>query len=250
MSFLKSLFGGGSSSKQSAAPAASSSSVGSSSSHSSNNNGAVNGSIERLETTIELLEKREEVLTKKCEQELLKAKSFMEKKNKNAALQCMKKKKMLEEQLTNIAAQKANMETMKFAIQNAAMNKEVLVAQRQAATGLKQLNKTMDAEQVEETMDGIRETMDQSKSVAEALAQPLDDGIMDEDELLADLENELAGMEMEEQPTMKVAAPAAKSDATALPAMPNVPTKPLPKPIAVRDEDEEALAALEAELNS
>lgn len=239
---FKRLFGGGSSAdsakKSSSAPSGGGGGSGGS-------NGSVNGGIERLDTTIELLEKREMVLEKKCEQELLKAKAFMEKKNKNGALQCMKRKKMFEEQMHNIAAQKANMETMKFAIQNTAMNKEVLDTQRRAAQDLQRMNKTMNAEQVEDDMDNLREAMDQAKTVSEALTQPLDDQLLDEDELMAELEDELSNLE-----GLEVEPVAAKKPAEALPVMPALPTKELPKKKPVVDEDEEALRALEAELNS
>lgn len=207
-------------------------------------NGQVNGGIERLDSTIELLEKREAVLEKKCEQELLKAKACMDKKNKAGALQCMKRKKMFEEQMNNIAAQKVNMETMKFAIQNTAMNKEVLDTQRRAAQDLTRMNKTMNAEQVEEDMDNLREAMDQAKTVSEALTQPLDDQMLDEDELMAELEGELEGLE-----SIGATKTTTKEAPEALPAMPALPNKALPAK-AVVDEDEEALRQLEMELNS
>lgn len=238
MSMFKRLFGGGEKKEPVVvAPAAT-----------APNNGSVAGGVERLDGTIELLEKREAVLEKKCEQELLKAKAFMEKKNKNGALQCMKRKKMYEEQLSNIAAQKANMETMKFAIQNTAMNKEVLDAQRRAAMDLQRMNKQMNAEQVEEDMDKLRDAMDQAKTVVDVLTQPLDDQMLDEDELMGELEAELAGLE-DAEPTKTTAG--AQRQGADLPAMPAVPTKELPKkkPVVV-DEDEEALRQLEAELNS
>lgn len=240
MSMFAKLFGSSKSSSSTASkPAPSSGSGGAS-------NGQVNGGIERLDTTIELLEKREAVLEKKCEQELLKAKAFMEKKNKTGALQCMKRKKMYEEQMSNIAAQKVNMETMKFAIQNTAMNKEVLETQRRAAQDLTRMNKTMNAEQVEEDMDNLREAMDQAKTVSEAIGQPLDDGLLDEDELMQELEDELGQLEeLENAPKAK-----ANTKPEALPAMPALPNKPMPAKQPVVDEDEEALRQLEMELNS
>jgi charged multivesicular body protein 4A/B len=241
MSMFKRLFGGSSSSgTPSTKPPASSGGGGSGAS-----NGQVNGGIERLDSTIELLEKREAVLEKKCEQELLKAKAFMDKKNKTGALQCMKRKKMFEEQLSNIAAQKVNMETMKFAIQNTAMNKEVLDTQRRAAQDLTKMNKTMNAEQVEEDMDNLREAMDQAKTVSEALTQPLDDQMLDEDELMAELEGELEGLE-----GISTAPTKTSTQAEAMPAMPALPSKALPAKHVAVDEDEEALRQLEMELNS
>jgi charged multivesicular body protein 4A/B len=158
----------------------------------------------------------------------------------------MKRKKMYEEQLNNIAAQKVNMETMKFAIQNTAMNQSVLDTQRRAAQDLMKMNKTMNVDQVEEDMDNLREAMDQAKTVSEALVQPLDDGMLDEDDLMAELENELGALEeLDDAPKARVT-----TKQEALPAMPSLPVKPLPSKQPVVDEDEEALRQLEMELNS
>lgn len=196
--------------------------------------------MEDMDAAIDLLEKRESALEKRMEAELMKAKQFYAKKNTQGALQCMKRKKMYEEQLLNISAQKQNLETLKFTIQNQTMNQEVLKAQVAAKDELKQSNKKMNADKIEDNMDELMEEMDKANQVSEALRQPIDNNFVDEDELMNELEMELDGMNMEETPEAE----------TKMPEMPKVPNAKLPaKPKKTKtQEDEDALAALEAEL--
>lgn len=230
------LFGGGSKESKSAPPPPSSG---------GNTGGGVTSALEKLNTTIELLEKREAVLDVKIEGELAKAKQFMEKKNKAGALQCMKRKKTFEDQKMSLSTQKMNMETMKDALEVSSMNKMTLDATKIAAGQLQKENKAVNAEQIEDQMEDIREAMDQHKAVQEALGTALDDQAVDEDDLMAELEDAMA--ELEEKPAVAVK----KATSAELPAMPSVPSKELPKKKpAVVDEEEEALRQLEADLNS
>ncbi|KAH9598234.1 Snf7 family [Trypanosoma melophagium] len=203
--------------------------------------GSVTHSLEKLDSAVELLEKREAVLEKKMEAELERAKQYHAKKNTQAALQCMKRKKLYEEQLMSISAQKQNLETLKFTIQNQNMNNEVLEAQQRAKEELKQSNKKMNADRVEENMEELLEEMDKANAVAEALRQPLDNQVLDEEDLMGELMAELEDTKVHET--------------VALPTMPHVPTGDLPQKTKKQeeeevDEDEEALRALEAELQS
>ena len=238
------LFGSKDKSSSSTPPPSSSAGGGSSST-----GGGVTNALEKLNTTIELLEKREQLLDKKMEAELAKAKQYMEKKNKAGALQCMKRKKTYEDQKDSLITQKANMERMKDALEVSAMNRVTLEATKHAAGQLQKENKAVNAEQIEDQMEDIREAMDQHKAVQEALGTALDDQVVDEDELMAELEDAMAELE-EPQPAVSV-APKKSAASAELPAMPAVPSKELPKkkPVVV-DEDEEALRQLEAELNS
>ncbi|GET93478.1 hypothetical protein, conserved [Leishmania tarentolae] len=196
--------------------------------------------MEDMDAAIELLEKREAALEKRMEGELAKAKQLYAKKNTQGALQCMKRKKMYEEQLLNIGAQKQNLETLKFTVQNQSMNQEVLRAQIRAKDELKRSNKQMKAEKIEDNMDDLMEEMDRANQVSEALRQPLDNNFVDEDELMNELEMEIDGMDLEET----------QGTDMKLPEMPAVPSQKLPaKPAkTTTQEDEDALAALEAEL--
>ncbi|EPY37129.1 charged multivesicular body protein 4 [Strigomonas culicis] len=200
--------------------------------------------VEKLDTSIDLLEKREGILQKKIETELGNAKQFYAKKNTQGALACMKRKKTYEDQLISIGAQKNNMETLKFTLQQQSMNKEIIEAQMSAKNELKKENKRMNADKIEDTMDDLIEEMDKANQVSQALQQPLDSNFVDEDDLMAELE-----LEMDES---ALEAPAQTTHVeTKLPQMPAVPSSKLPakpKVMSKEEEDEEALRLLEREL--
>lgn len=210
--------------------------------------------IEQLDNAIEILEKKISLNERKASVELEKAKEYNSKGNKAFALQCMKRKKQLEEQITSSYAQMSNLETMRTKLQESAMLKQVMQATRAGANRLEQDNKEMNAEQIEDEREKIQDIMDQQKAVAEALSQPLDGEYVDEDELLGELDD-LMELEAEEAAAAKVPAAKTKTQqaAAVLPDMPSVPKTKLPvKPVEVEEEgeDEAALRALEAELNS
>lgn len=212
--------------------------------------GGVAQSMENLDNTIELLEKREQVLEKKIEAEVARAKEFLGKNNKAMAMQCMKRKKMYEDQILKLQAQKDNMETMRFTLQEQAMNREVLEAQRRAGQQLNQLNAGMNADRVEDDMDDIRDAMDQANDVTNALTQSLDQNVVDEDDLMAELD-ELAGATT--TTTTTTATTQQVKPANTVPselAGLSVPGGNMPEPKQQETDEEAALAALEAELNA
>lgn len=58
-------------------------------------------SIDNLNTKEEQLEKKRQILEKKMEEEVIKAKQFLKEKKKAQATMCLKKKKMYEHQVKN-----------------------------------------------------------------------------------------------------------------------------------------------------
>jgi charged multivesicular body protein 4 len=153
-----------------------------------------NKTIENLNKTLEQQQKRELFLQKEIEKQLELAKSYNQKKNKNAALACLKKKKNLEKQLEGVRGQMANIETMKGQIEESTMNIESIKAQKAAAKTLQNVLKTATPEKVDKVMDKVRDAMDDAKEVSEALSQSLGTEAIDEGEL----EDELNQLEAED----------------------------------------------------
>jgi charged multivesicular body protein 4 len=206
--------------------------------------------IHKMNDTIDAMDQREQMLMKKIEQETQKAKEAMAKKNKNLALLCMKRKKLYEDNLGKLTAQRANMETIKITMEDTAMNAEVLGAQRAATNELQRINQSMNADQVEDDMDKMREAMDDQQRIAEMLGQPIGNDMVDEDDLMDEL-----NLMMVEEKKEKAKATAAKPKVDEAPLdLPKVPTSKLPEKTKApveeeEDEDEAALRRLEAELN-
>ena len=198
-------------------------------------------SISKLRETLEMLEKREEYLQKKCEQELQNAKKFMAQKNKRSAAMCLKRKKTYESQMEKLGGARMTIEQQVMTLEGANVSLQAMNAMKQGAASMKQIHGQMNIDQVDDTMDDIREQMDIANEINEAISQPLGD-MYDEDELLNELE-ELEQEGIEEQFLNSQATPA-----TSLPSAPSTnpiasqPTK------APQKSEEEELRLLEASM--
>ncbi|EPS70822.1 hypothetical protein M569_03937, partial [Genlisea aurea] len=58
--------------------------------------------LEKLTETLEMLEKKEKLLMKKVAEEVEKAKEHTKAKNKTAAIRCLKRKRLYEQQIENL----------------------------------------------------------------------------------------------------------------------------------------------------
>jgi len=196
-------------------------------------------SIAKLRETVDMLEKREQYLQKKCDQQTAEAKKFMQQKNKRAALMCLKRKKTYEAQVEKLAGARMTIETQVMTLEGANVNLEAMNAMKMGATTMKAIHRDMDVDKVDDTMEEIREQMDIANEISDAIAQPLGGEVFDDDELLNELE-ELEQTSLDEQLLGLDTTPAQK--------LPSVPTKvPVAPQKATASEDDE-LKALEASM--
>lgn len=210
--------------------------------------------IQQMDDTLESMELREQLLMKKIDAETTRAKDALAKKNKNLAILCMKRKKMYEQNLEKLMAQRGNMETVKITMEDTTMTLQVLQAQRAATSQLVTMNQQMGAEQVEDDIDKLRDAIDEQARIADLLQQDVNPNVVDEDELMDELKEMMAA----DKKQAKVAA--APAPATKLPEMPAVPSGDIaaaPKPkvatkTMTKEEEEEAemIRQLESELNA
>lgn len=189
-----------------------------------------------------MLEKREAVLQKKCEAELNAAKQFSKDKNKRAALQALKKKKLYEGQMENLANQQLRVQDQLITLEGARMTTETVSALKQSAAEMKRLSKQVNIENVDKTMDELNEQTDAMRQIQEALGQPVGPSAeFDDEELDAELA-ELEELELDGEMTAMPAAPAAAQPAEALPA---VPARPVAAPSSADAELEELRREME-----
>uniref|UniRef100_A0A8C8ZPG2 Charged multivesicular body protein 4A n=1 Tax=Prolemur simus TaxID=1328070 RepID=A0A8C8ZPG2_PROSS len=92
--------------------------------------------IQKLKETEKILIKKQEFLEQKIQQELQTAKKHGTK-NKRAALQALRRKKRLEQQLAQTDGTLSTLEFQREAIENATTNTEVLRTMELAARGMK-----------------------------------------------------------------------------------------------------------------
>ncbi|KAG7541056.1 Snf7 family [Arabidopsis thaliana x Arabidopsis arenosa] len=198
--------------------------------------------LDKLNETLEMLEKKEKVLLKKAGQEVEKAKEYTRAKNKRAAIQCLKRKRLYEQQVEQLGNFQLRIHDQMIMLEGAKATTETVDALRSGASAMKAMQKATNIDDVDKTMDEINEQTENMKQIQEALATPIGAAAdFDED----DLEKELEDLESEElenqllQPATTAPLPSVPVPAGRQPARP-VPQK--------RTAEEEELAALQAEM--
>ncbi|XP_028971934.2 charged multivesicular body protein 4c [Esox lucius] len=168
--------------------------------------------IHKLRETEAMLAKKQDFLENKIQQEIAIAKKNGLK-NKRAALQALKRKKRLEQQLTQIDGTLSTIEFQREALENANTNTEVLKNMGYAAKAIKGIHQNMDLEKIDSLMQDITEQQEVAQEICDAISRPFGD-TFDEDELLA----ELAELEQEEL----------EASMRNMGRMPSVPTSKVP----------------------
>ena len=83
-------------------------------------------------------------------------------------------------------------------IEGATATMEAMSVMKEGASAMKTIHKNMKVEDVENTMEDVREQMDVADEINQAIAQPMGNDALDEDELLGELE-QLEQQSMDEQ---------------------------------------------------
>lgn len=131
------------------------------------------------------------------------------------------------------------LETQVMNLESAAQNAatfQAMSAGKQAMAGIRE---DTDIDKVDNLMDDIKEEMEMADEISNALAQPVDPLMTDEDDLLAELQ-ELEAQDVEDE----LLQPAKTQEV----AFPDAPSTELPKISGATKEEEAELKQLEAEL--
>jgi len=196
--------------------------------------------------TLEMLEKREALLQKKMAEEIKKAKEYTKMKNKRAALQCLKRKKMYEAQADQLANQQLRIHDQKIMLEGAKATTETVAAMRSGAQAMKKLQKETNIDDVDKTMEEITEQTENLRQINDALGQPIGFAAeIDEDDLDAELQ-ELEAEELDRQ-LMEPAIPPTSARAEPDVGL-DLPTVPTGGVATAASTEEDELRALEAEL--
>jgi len=201
----------------------------------------IHESIIDLRKNVGTLEKQEEFLIKKVEEQEKIAKENAVKK-KHIALAALKKKKQLENQLVQLAGKKEALESSLNAIEEANLNKEVFKSMQRGGEVLKTMHGKMTVDKVDSIMASINEQREIANEISEAISNPLNHGVVEDED---DLKNELAELEQEVLNERLAGAEHAPTTSLASPTRQEAPSRH----VAVEEEDEDAeLKALQAEL--
>ncbi|KAL8280408.1 hypothetical protein RQP46_007056 [Phenoliferia psychrophenolica] len=150
--------------------------------------------IVNLREHLLMLDKKEEHLNTKIENEQRKAKANATT-NKRVALQALRQKKVYENELDSIAGRKLTLETQVNAIESANMNKETLQAIKKGSDVLKSIHGSLTVDKVDNVMDDVRTQLELTNEINDAISNPAAMGI---DVDASELEDELAELEQEE----------------------------------------------------
>ncbi|GAA5982593.1 hypothetical protein JCM11641_002594 [Rhodosporidiobolus odoratus] len=170
--------------------------------------------IVNLREHLLMLDKKEEYLGKKIDDEVRKAKAHATTNPRggldfcrlhssppynpsgSVAKQALRQKKVYEQELESIAGRKMTLTTQVNAIESANMNKETLEAMKKGAEVLKGIHGKLNVDKVDATMDEVRNQLELTNEISQAISDPAGMGIDVDDQELAD---ELAGLQDEIQ---------------------------------------------------
>lgn len=198
--------------------------------------------IQKLTDHEETLDKRKALLEKRVDQEQEKAKKFLSEKKKAQALQCLKKKKLLENEIVNLDNMIMRVSEQRMMLEGQRTTTEVVSSMHTAALAAKENMRDMKVENVDKVVDEINETTEQMRQLNELFAAPLGLGAnLDEEELLNELE-ELEASELDKE----LLQPAPVPVTTPAQKLPSVPQTQ--KQTAAKTQEELELEALQAEM--
>eukprot|EP00245_Coleochaete_scutata_P007124 TRINITY_DN22222_c0_g1_i1.p1 TRINITY_DN22222_c0_g1~~TRINITY_DN22222_c0_g1_i1.p1 ORF type:complete len:223 (+),score=75.11 TRINITY_DN22222_c0_g1_i1:168-836(+) len=202
-------------------------------------------SLEKLGETLEMLEKKEKVYEKKIAAEMEKAKEFTKAKNRKAAIQCLKRKKMYETQIESLTNFELRIQDQMILLEGSNATAATVKALQEGAQALQGTLQAMKIEDLDRTMDEIMDATDQIKTVQDTLGQPIGEYNFDEDDLEAEL-NGLEAEDLEEQLLQPTHTAPAASTPSAVPSSsrPAQAARPAPR----RTKEEEELEALQADM--
>ncbi|XP_039120723.1 vacuolar protein sorting-associated protein 32 homolog 2-like [Dioscorea cayenensis subsp. rotundata] len=200
--------------------------------------------VSKLNESLQLLEKKEKTLQKKMDTELVKAREFIRAKNKRAAMHCLKKKKLYEQQIELVGNYQLRIHDQLILIESASVTTQTVDALRNGAAKLKEVQKKSDINSVDKTLDEINEQTENLRLVQDALSAPIGS--------LADFDEDELEMELEELDALGLEDDKILSPVTTAPTAPvsSVPEKSQPiQPTPQKDSTEvDELTTLQAQM--
>ncbi|KAI5893835.1 Snf7-domain-containing protein [Schizophyllum commune H4-8] len=192
-----------------------------------------------LRQHLQMIEKKEEFLQKKIEEELKKAKANAVS-NKPVATAALKRKQMAQSELDRLGQTRLQLEMQVNTLENANLNAETMQAMKQATKALKDIHGNLSIDKVDATMAEINEQRELANEVADAISNTANLGLdIDEDELAA----ELGELEQEQLDERLVGA-----EHVPLHLPPGAAKAQEPAKAAVEDDEEAQLRELQASM--
>jgi len=197
--------------------------------------------IVTLRQQLQMIDKKEEYLQRKIDEELKKARANAVT-NKAAATAALRRKKATEQELERLQGTRFQLEMQVNTLESATFNAETMAAMKKAGVALKDIHGRLSIDGVDQIMNEIQEQTQLANEVSEAISTNAYSGVeIDEDELkseLAELEQDELNerlMGADHVPVHQPAGPSRVEDSR--------------QPIAVEDDEEAQLRELQAALS-
>jgi len=191
--------------------------------------------IVTLRQQLQMIEKKEEYLQKKIDDELKKAKANAVS-NKAVATAALKRKKASEAELDRLGGTRLQLEMQVNTLESANLNAETMAAMKKGSDALRVIHGNLTMDRVDATMATVNEQRELANEIADAISNPAYAGVeIDEDELKAELE-ELEQDELNERLSGAERAPV------------HMPEGAARAPAVAEDDEEAQLRELQAAL--
>ncbi|KAI6035333.1 Snf7-domain-containing protein [Pisolithus orientalis] len=151
------------------------------------NKQAARDAIVGLRQQLQMIEKKEEYLQKKIDEELKKAKANAVS-NKAVATQALRRKKASETEMDRLAGQRLQLEMQINTLESANLNVETMQALKKASDVLSSIHGYMTMDKVDSTLSKITEQREIANEIADAISAPTGMEGADEEELKTELE--------------------------------------------------------------
>ncbi|KAJ7129741.1 Snf7-domain-containing protein [Mycena epipterygia] len=139
-----------------------------------------------LRQQLQMIEKKEDHLQKKIDQELKIAKANAVS-NKPLATSALKRKRANETQLEQLRGQQMQLEMQVNTLESANLNAETMAAMKKAADVLQQIHSGMSVAKVDETMAAITEQREVANEITELISNPAGADTLGDAELMDEL---------------------------------------------------------------
>lgn len=192
-----------------------------------------------LRQQLQMIEKKEEYLQKKIDEEMKKARANAVS-NKPAATAALKRKKLNETELDRLAGTRLQLEMQVNTLESANLNAETMAAMKKAADALKVIHGNLTMDKVDATMAAVNEQRELANEIGETIANPIyGDTNVDEDDLKLELEE----LEQEELNNRL-----SEADHAPVHLPPGARVEEKRTPVATEDDEEAQLRELQAAL--
>lgn len=136
-----------------------------------------------------------------------KAKELLKAGNKRKALYCLKCEKIQESRIEKLTVMYDNIDRIIDTLQIKEVEVQVFESLKTGQKELEKLNNMLKIEEIEKLMSETAESIDEAQQINDVLAQPIDNRVVDEDELLQMLADDVGTLDSDVVKMQKVSIP-------------------------------------------